>query len=101
MCVQTVLKDKCALSGCHAMGSMQIDLGSPGVEDRLIGKSHTTGLCANKTLITTDGSPSLLIQKLMDAPPCGSKMPLGGMLPASDLACFTDWVSAVGKNGGR
>jgi hypothetical protein len=100
-CVQTLLKNKCALAGCHATNTPQMDFASPGVEDRLIGKSPSSGVCQDKILITTDGSPSLLTQKLMDAPPCGTKMPLGGMLPASDVSCVTDWVNAVGKNGGR
>ena len=97
MCVLTIIKDKCALSGCHASGSQQVDLGSPKVEDRLIGKSHNAGACKDKVLVTTDGSPSLLLQKFADTPPCGIKMPLGSALSAADIACFTDWVNAVSK----
>ena len=80
---------------------MQTDFGSSSVEDRLIGKPAGEGVCKDKVLITTDGSPSLLLQKLMDPPPCGTKMPLGVTLPASDVACISDWVNAVSKNGGR
>jgi len=89
------------MAGCHAAKLQQIDLASAGVEDRLIGQKPTMGVCATRVLITTDGSPSLLTEKLMDSPSCGTKMPLLGMLSASDIACFTDWVNAVGKNGGR
>ena len=100
-CVQTVFKDKCAMAACHAANTMQTDLASPGVEDRLIGKKPTQGVCASKVLITTDGSSSLLLEKLKDSPSCGTKMPLGSSLSASDLTCFMDWVNAVSQNGGR
>ena len=99
-CVQTIFKNKCAMAGCHAANTMQTDLASSGVEDRLIGKKPTQGVCASKVLITTDGSTSLLLEKLMDSPSCGTKMPLGGSLPASGLSCVMDWVNAVSKNGG-
>jgi len=97
-----LLKAKCALAGCHTgPGVEQTEFAAPNVEERLIGKPVATGVCKDKVLITTDGTPSLLVQKLMDSPPCGTKMPLGGTLPASDIACFSDWANAVGKTGGR
>jgi hypothetical protein len=100
-CVQTIFKNKCAMAGCHAANTMQTDLASPGVEDRLIDKKPTQGVCATKVLITIDGSSSLLTEKLKDSPTCGTKMPLGSSLPADDMTCVMEWVNAVSKNGGR
>jgi hypothetical protein len=48
----------------------------------------------------TAGSPqtSLLLQKLGMMPPCGTRMPLGGMLSAAETKLVTDWIMAGAKN---
>lgn len=97
----TAFKDRCALSGCHNDGAAQVDLESDGVESRLIGKTASaTGQCEDRIFVTTDGSPSLLVQKLEDSPPCGTKMPIGVSLSAAEIECINDWVESVSNSGG-
>jgi hypothetical protein len=105
-CATTLFKSKCSESICHGPGAPQVDLVSDGVAERLIGQpSSDTGMCKGKTLISTsEASSSLLLQKIGDSPPCGSKMPLGGAsLTSAESMCLQDWVGVVDgahKDGG-
>ena len=95
-CVVTLFSKTCGQAGCHAKGSTQVDLASPDVASRLVDKpSSNSLLCKGRTLISTQGSDSLLIDKLSDDPPCGSTMPVGGTLSDKDRTCLTDWVSSL------
>jgi hypothetical protein len=95
-CLTALFAAKCATSACHGAGAPQVDLVSSGVEMRVVGKpSSATGQCVGKTLVSTNGSASLLADKVSATPPCGSKMPLGGSLSDTDLACLDGWVSTV------
>jgi hypothetical protein len=99
-CATDLFKMKCNQMTCHGPGAPILDLVSPGMETRVIGKSSPNSqACTDRVLVTTDGSPSLLIQKLQDPPPCGSKMPLIGTVTAAERMCLSDWVDAVGKGG--
>jgi hypothetical protein len=95
VCVTALLNKSCGLAGCHNATAPQIDLASPGVQSRLVGKKSTSDECSNRTYVTTDGSPSLLIQKIMDSPPCGLKMPIGPALTTAETTCLTDWVDSL------
>lgn len=95
-CVLTIFGKTCGMTGCHAKGSPQIDLVSDGVTDRLINKKATGMACVGRVYVATDGKSSLLLDKLGSAPPCGSRMPIGAMLSATDMKCFSDWVKSVG-----
>jgi hypothetical protein len=95
-CATDLFKAKCGLSGCHGADQAQVDLVSAGVEGRLIDQpSSEMAACKGRTFVTTDGTPSLLLDKVSSQPPCGTKMPLGGSLTAGELSCMTDWVTAV------
>jgi hypothetical protein len=95
-CLSSLFKAKCNTSACHGAGAPQVDLVSSGVEARIVGQSSSdTALCMGRTLVATDGSASLLADKVSDPPPCGSKMPLVGSLTATERMCLTDWVSSV------
>jgi hypothetical protein len=97
MCATDLFKAKCNSIACHGAGAPQVDLISADVASRLIGQpSSDTGMCSGRTLVSSDGSASLLIDKLADAPPCGQKMPLVGVLTATERSCLTDWVAALG-----
>jgi len=97
-CLTTLFRG-CGKSGCHSAGLSQVDLASSGVEKRLVGVDtpSTSLACKGRKLVTTDGSPSLLLEKIAEAtPPCGTKMPLDGtQLSADDLKCVSDWVDTV------
>jgi hypothetical protein len=95
-CVLTIFGKTCGISGCHAKGSPQIDLASDGVTDRLINKKSTSMTCMGRVYVATDGKASLLLDKLGPTPPCGLRMPVGGMLSATDMKCFSDWVKSLG-----
>jgi hypothetical protein len=96
MCVTALFKMKCGSIGCHASGGAQVDLVSPNVAVRLVGKpSSTQLLCKNRTLVSATGGASLLIDKITDPPPCGSLMPVTGSLTDTDRSCLTDWVSSL------
>jgi hypothetical protein len=100
VCATDLFKAKCNSSACHGAGSLTVDLVSADVADRVIGQpSSDKGMCKGRTLVTTDGTPSLLTDKLSDPAPCGTKMPLVGSLTAAEKTCLTDWVSAV--SGGK
>lgn len=84
----------CAVSGCHTTADMagSLDLESPDVYARLLGKSASGG---PGVLIDPSGDPdaSVLYLKLTPDPPFGSQMPLvGAKLDAKTLACFASWI---------
>ena len=94
-CVVDVLAGRCAGLECHGPGALEVDLISPGVIARLVNRPSSPNLlCAGRTYIATDGSPSLLLDKLRSAPPCGSRMPLKGNLGAQQVDCLVDWVAS-------
>ena len=99
-CLTSLFKMRCGESFCHGSGAQQIDLVSTGIEDRLIGKVSSTELCKDRTYVSTDASPSLLLQKLSLPTPCGVRMPIGEPLPESDMMCISAWVKAVADAGG-
>jgi hypothetical protein len=95
-CVTDVLASRCAGLECHGPGAPEVDLISPGVAARLVDQpSSSTLLCAGRTYLATDGSPSLLLDKLKATPPCGSPMPLKGNLGSQHVACLVDWVASL------
>jgi hypothetical protein len=98
-CVLEIFKGSCGLEGCHAKGSPQIDLVSDGVAARLIDHESGSTVCKGRTYIATDGTSSLLLDKLSSSPPCGTRMPLGGTISAANALCLADWVAALGGIG--
>lgn len=99
-CLTSLFAASCSSAGCHAADAEPLDLVSSGVEDRLVNKPSSSTACKNYVYVTTDGSPSLLLQKLQAKPPCGLRMPLGPPLSADQLACVSGWVEAVSNAGG-
>ena len=95
-CVTEIFMDSCGSPGCHAAGQVNVDLVSDGVADRLFDQEATGALCSGRPYISTDGSGSLLLQKLESDVDCGGPMPLGGMLEDSEKQCLSDWVESIG-----
>jgi hypothetical protein len=91
--------------GCH--GAVQkesgLDLVSPGVISRLIGKTSdpaTSLLCMANTMpyliANTMPAQGLIIDKLNASPTCGLSMPYPlGNLPAAQRTCLIEWANAV------
>jgi hypothetical protein len=95
-CVSKIFSQTCGLAGCHAKGSAQIDLVSTGVAARLVDVKSTSAMCKDKIYVSTSGGQNLLLDKLSTQPPCGARMPLGGMLGTADVQCLAAWVQAIG-----
>lgn len=93
--------ESCGLAGCHGAGSLQVDLVSAGLAARLVDQpALATGVCADRTLVATDGSASLLLQKLSTSNDCGSPMPLGRDVATqweeAAYDCVEAWVISLG-----
>jgi len=99
-CVKQIFGQTCGVANCHAAGTPQVDLASSGVAARLVDQKSTSVLCMDLTYISTSGGSSLLLDKLGATPPCGSPMPLTGMLSSQDVKCLTDWVISLGGSSG-
>lgn len=89
----TIFKAKCDGSGCHGATNpaFALDLVSPNVADRVVGKPamECTGILADPQ----DAEDSVLYTKLLDTPPCGARMPFGGMpLSDAEIACVKAWI---------
>lgn len=100
-CVTSLFETRCSTStACHGAESLQLDLVSADVESRLIDVSSTSRDCGDSVYVPTDGSASLLLEKLGEQPPCGLRMPIGQPLEESEMMCVSAWVQAVAAAGG-
>ena len=95
-CVTALVKTSCGLAGCHSAGAQKPDLVSDGVVMRLVDQPSASTLCKDRKYIASDGTAGLLLDKLEATPPCGSKMPLVGMLTAAQRTCLDEWVVSLG-----
>jgi hypothetical protein len=66
----------------------------------LVGKTSLGAKCPDKPLVVpNDPAGSLFFQKLTAAPPCGSRMPLGGVPLSSDqIEMVRSWIAAGAKD---
>ena len=97
-----VFEPRCGLSGCHgaSMPAANLDLVSPDVYSRLVGKNASGG---PGVLIDPGRSPekSVLYLKLTPMPPFGSQMPFASTkLDAAALACVSSWIASGGSIDG-
>jgi len=93
--VERIFVPSCGGTGCHgATGAQQdLDLVSAGVASRVVG---VPGIGCSATLADpANPEDSLLYQKLLPTPPCGSPMPLARpALSDEDVACVRAWIAA-------
>lgn len=92
--VQQLFVMRCAGSICHegAEPAAGLDLISPNVESRLVDVEgrDCPGLLVDPVLPET----SLLYQKLLPLPDCGSPMPIGKpALTGFELECVREWIA--------
>jgi hypothetical protein len=87
---------RCAVAGCHAASAPAsgLDLASPDIAMRLTDEPATSAAC-NGEVLFDPSSPedSLIYGKLLDPPACGTRMPLGAPLTATQLDCVRRWVA--------
>ncbi|HYQ04640.1 MAG TPA: hypothetical protein VER96_38465 [Polyangiaceae bacterium] len=93
--VARIFVPSCGGTGCHGPSGAQqdLDLVSPGVAGRVVGVS---GIGCTSTLADpANPETSLIYQKLLPTPPCGSPMPLARpALSDEDVACVRAWIAA-------
>jgi hypothetical protein len=92
---------------CHSMpandvanGNLEMGKTPVSAYMALVGQTSKSSRCMSKTLVVP-GQPemSLLYQKLSAAPPCGSRMPLGGAaFSDTQLEMIRSWIAAGAKN---
>jgi len=93
--VARIFVPSCGGTGCHGATAAQqdLDLVSPGVAERVVGVSGTG--CVSTLADPANPEASLLYQKLLPTPPCGSPMPLARpALSDEDVACVRAWIAA-------
>lgn len=97
--VQSLFSANCAGAVCHSAGSAQgdLDLTSPGVDQRLF-HINGTDACGNEKLIDPGHpSSSLLFEKVTESSPsCGEPMPPSGSLTDNEIACLRDYIERAG-----
>lgn len=91
-----IMAVSCGGALCHAgdQPAANLDLVTPGIAERTIGVTTT---CAEMPLVAPgDPDGSLMYTKLLEAPPCGARMPLGqAPLSAEEMACVYDWIDTM------
>jgi hypothetical protein len=93
------LTKKCGTAGCHGATTpaSNLDLVSPGVEQRIANK---TAMCGGLLANTNDPQSSSIYTKLLDPPPCGARMPfLQEKLPDEEIDCVLTWLEGIEGGG--
>jgi hypothetical protein len=93
--IPTFFTETCALAGCHSAQSMiaGLDLASPNVFQRLLGKHPTGGGGTGLLIDPSNPADSVLYTKLTDTPPFPTRMPAsGGPLSGDEIACVLTWI---------
>jgi hypothetical protein len=95
--MQTFFEERCGGAICHSDGESTaagLDLTSPGVEQRVSGAAGSG--CVGVLADPSNPEASLLYTKVLDAPTCGTRMPLtGDPLTEDELSCVRDWISGL------
>jgi hypothetical protein len=92
-----LFEQRCGGNICHSKGDSTaagLDLTSPGVEQRVSGAAGNG--CVGMLADPANPEASLLYTKVLDAPTCGTRMPLTGEpLTEDELTCMRDWISGL------
>jgi hypothetical protein len=96
-----IFKPKCATPGCHVGASVpfagNLDLSKSDALDALAGRTSSTATCNGQALVVPGNAMgSLIYNKLMAMPRCGSQMPLGSMLQPEEMREVEDWIQTLG-----
>lgn len=95
----------CTNAGCHgARFQGNLDLLSPGLDERLRGVASQSEACAGELLVDPAHVDDSLLLRLIDpvrfaSSPCGVMMPFGSQagVSARTLSCFESWVEAIAQ----
>lgn len=92
---------------CHSMPASDISNGnlSTGTDQAsayaaLVAGKSTSSRCGGKPLVVPfHPEESLLLDKVLDKPTCGDRMPLGGMaLSAAQVETIRSWIAAGARD---
>ncbi len=92
---------------CHSMpssnssnGMLSVGMDRESAYQALVGPISTSKKCAGKALVVpNDPDRSLFFQKLASTPPCGGRMPVGGMkLSEGQLQMVRSWIEDGARN---
>jgi endo-1,4-beta-xylanase len=98
----------CTFGACHGQppnaNSGMLELFSNDKDmtyARLVGPASTSAACGGMPMVTP-GNPdmSLLYLKLLATPPCGVRMPFGGMLTDGQIEQIRLWIANGAQNNG-
>lgn len=97
----TLIRQRCATPGCHPADNPQagLDLATADIAGRLSDVMSPTTVCRDRILLVPgDGQASLLYDKLLDQPVCGSPMPLvGDRFTEAERAEVRAWIDGLGR----
>lgn len=87
---------KCGNASCHGAPATNtgLDLTSPSLAMRVAGRKGPSA-CSSKLLIDTANPKQSALYLKVTGTSCGSQMPLGGTLSASEQACVLSWIEAL------
>ena len=94
--VPAIFIPSCTTSACHSAQAQQgnLDLQSPGMPRRLLGKSASGG--PGYLIDPQHPQLSVILTKLSDPPPFNFQMPLGAPpLEPDQVACIQLWVASA------
>ena len=96
---------KCADALCHNPTDhvAGLDLVSPGVPSRVVGQTASPmDECVGELIVDpADPENSLIYSKLLEPPPCGTRMPFTKPeLSEEEKQCVLDWIGTLGAGGG-
>jgi hypothetical protein len=96
--VTTIFVPSCATASCHSATTQQasLDLESPGLPARLLGKKCVGG--PGFLIDPTNPDQSVIYTKVTATPPFNFQMPLGGSaLDDDQVACIKSWVESAAQ----
>src|SRR6185436_1279299 len=85
-------------SGAFPLYPTRLDLGSPGLAERMVDKEAQAdtnlGKCQGRILVPkNDPLNGVFVQKVLENPPCGVRMPQGlPVLKPDEIACVKRWA---------
>lgn len=89
-----IFAERCG--ACHGADhpAKGLDLVSPGLAARVVGKPAQEG-CAGILADPQHPEESALYTKLLEAPGCGARMPVGSApLSEEEMSCVKEWIAA-------
>lgn len=99
--VYKLFERSCDGAACHGADSPRanLDLVSPGVDQRLFHELGTADCDERKLVFPGRPEDSLLYIKVSENKPfCGARMPVGSALPAEDIACIKQYIENAGQD---